>query len=582
MSGFLAEVKSPYNASGSLDMTEQDTLAPSSDVTPSLPFEDNFHNLNISSIDYSDPSACPDVPFFMGGDRRSVLDELEHLCQFSHSLVAVLGDPGVGKTALAYQAAVELSGAAECCVMEASAFNSTENMLLILAQQLGIFIPEGSDIDVMVVAINQYQPVGSGQDVVVIVDAAHHLHYSALEVFVQLLQKPMPNYFHVLLVGDHTLQIQLDKLDKQSVLVYDIPLRSFNEDEVGHYIAFKLAQADYQGAELFNPDSVRQLWQKTNGVAAQINEDARKILLLENGMDHEERHLGLPIGYMAVVVLLLAALILAIFYIDDTSVSAVEPSDPSLIIQGNASKPSKSISNEQSLSGNVLQTEDNLSEQDVSLAEAVETKQEAVTQDASNTPVESDSDFLVVDAPSLEKSSLVDSSEGETPEIVVEVVADTVNKAETKTEAKAEVKTEDLIVPVNNSPKKQVQEKAKVEVKESVSPPPVSPPSYVQATDGELAIMSWPADNYTLQVMAAGQLSSINEFVKSQSNRDLLRVITLRRNGALWYVVFSGVYESREEARLAISSLPELQKNTRPWPRQILEIQQKISDFRRK
>ena len=405
MSGFLAEVKSPYNASESLDMTEQDTLASSSDVNPSFPFEDNFHNINISSVDYSDPGACPDVPFFMGGDRRSVLDELEHLCQFSHSLVAVLGDPGVGKTALAYQAAIELSGAAECCVMEASAFNSTENMLLILAQQLGIFIPEGSDIDAMVVAINQYQPVGSSQDVVVIVDAAHHLHGSALEVFVQLLQKPMPNYFHVLLVGDHTLQIQLDKLDKQSVLVYDIPLRSFNEDEVEHYIAFKLAQADYQGAELFNPDSVRQLWQKTKGVPAQINEDARKILLLENGMDHEERHLGLPIGYMAVVVLLLAALILAIFYIDDTSVSAVEPSDPSLIIQGNASNPSKSISNGQGLSDNALQTEDNLSEQDVSLAETVEAKQEALTQDASNTSAESDSDFLVVDAPSLEDSS---------------------------------------------------------------------------------------------------------------------------------------------------------------------------------
>lgn len=578
MSGFLAEVKSPYNASESLDMTEQDTLASSSDLNPSLPFEDNFHTINISSVDYSDPGACPDVPFFMGGDRRSVLDELEHLCQFSHSLVAVLGDPGVGKTALAYQVAVELSGAAECCVMEASAFNSTENILLILAQQLGIFIPEGSDIDAMVVAINQYQPVGSSQDVVVIVDAAHHLHGSALEVFVQLLQKPMPNYFHVLLVGDHTLQIQLDKLDKQSVLVYDIPLRSFNEDEVEHYIAFKLAQADYQGAELFNPDSVRQLWQKTKGVPAQINEDARKILLLENGMDHEERHLGLPIGYMAVVVLLLAALILAIFYIDDTSVSAVEPSDPSLIIQGNASNPSKSISNGQGLSDNALQAEDNLSEQDVSLAETVEAKQEALTQDASNTSAESDSDFLVVDAPSLEDSSLVDSSEGETPEIVVEVVADTVDKVETK----AEVKTEDLIVSVNNSPKKQVQEKAKVEVKDSLSPPPVSAPSYVQATEGELAIMSWPADNYTLQVMAAGQLASINEFVKSQPNRDLLRVITLRRNGAPWYVVFSGVYESREEARLAIASLPKSQKNTQPWPRQILEIQQKISDFRRK
>jgi septal ring-binding cell division protein DamX len=82
--------------------------------------------------------------------------------------------------------------------------------------------------------------------------------------------------------------------------------------------------------------------------------------------------------------------------------------------------------------------------------------------------------------------------------------------------------------------------------------------------------------------MAAGQLDSINQFVSSQPNRDLLRVITLRRNGAPWYVVFGGVYESRDEASLAIASLPESQKNTRPWPRRIIEIQQKISDFRRK
>jgi DamX protein len=572
MSEFAAEIKASTSSAGRTSTPEYEPSLPSSANSP-LPFDNQFQRVDISGIDYSDIDCCPDIPFFMGGDRRAVLDEIEHLCQFSHNLVAVLGDAGIGKTALAYQASIELSETADCCVMEASVFNSTENMLLILAQQLGVYIPEDAEYNGMVTAINQYQPVGSHQSVVIIVDAAHHLRESALQAFVQLLQKPAPNFFHVLLIGDSTLQIQLDKLDKQGALVYDIPLRAFNEDEVGHYVAFKLAQADYRGAELFNADSIQQLWRETKGIPEKINQSAREMLLIDHGIRDDERHLGLPIGYMAVVVLLLAALILAVFYIDDTPVVSEElpgaPSNIQLTGLPSSSNPSE-LDNGSQVAGPSRVDSPILDKSESSgVAASSSTKEAASIPDAvvNKKPVEIDSSFSVVDGLS-EENTLAEISEAAAASSLV---------ANTQTKNVTERKE-----VISSPPKIMLPEEPTV-----ISLAPASTPSSTKGatkgtTKGEVAIMSWPIDGYTLQVMAAGQLDSINQFVSSQPNRDLLRVITLRRNGAPWYVVFGGVYESRDEASLAIASLPESQKNTRPWPRRIIEIQQKISDFRRK
>jgi len=248
------------------------------------------------------------------------------------------------------------------------------------------------------------------------------------------------------------------------------------------------------------------------------------------------------------------------------------------------------VSDEQSLTNNSsLQTADDLLVPNINVAEAMEVKQDEVKQgvaeqNTSDNPFEADSSFSVVDEYSGD-SPLKNSTEERKASKVI---------AESVTEVAERAKINPLKGPAQEKVKAVVNEKDSLPLEPSVSPAqlislekPVivsSIPVAVnrQVPDGELAIMSWPADSYTLQVMAAGQLASINEFVASQPNRDLLRVITLRRNGAPWYVVFGGVYESREEARLAILSLPKSQKNTQPWPRKILEIQQKISDFRRK
>lgn len=568
MSEFAATIKSsetPAGQSSMLDPTSSPSLS-SSDISPPLPFEDTFQHVDISHVDYSNIEACPNIPFFMGGDRRMVLDEVEHLCQFSHNLVTVLGEEGVGKTALAYQAAQELSETAECCVMEASAFNSTENMLLILSQQLGVFIPEDADLNVMLAAINQCQPVDSHQNIVIIIDAAHHLHNSALQAFIQLLEKPAPNYFHVLLIGDSSLQIQLDKLDKHSVLVYDIPLRAFNEDEVSQYVAFKLAQVDYRGAELFSTDVAQKIWQDTKGIPAQINQAARKILLLDNGIDQEERNLGLPIGYMAIVVLLLAALILAVFYIDDAPTPKEQVADVVTGVQSDVSTstlaPSKNL--------DVVKSSSKVPNEVDTVVEPVIQSEvilgEGLAESTAKQEAEAAGTFSIVDEP-------VDDSRAVIESVITPTVEN--NSSSSQSDVAAEIKTEELSSPPVTLPVAAVAEQA-------ISDSAVSSPNTNSLTKGEAAVMSWPADYYTLQVMAAGKLESINRFVISQPNRDLLRIITLRRNGAPWHIVLGGVYETREEARLAITSLPNSQKKSQPWPRRIVEIQQKISDFRRK
>ncbi|MFT6103084.1 MAG: DamX protein [Granulosicoccus sp.] len=543
-------------------------------------FEDTFHHFDISAVDYSDLSACPDIPFFAGGERRAVLDEVAHLCQFSHNLVGVLGDAGVGKTALAYQAAIELSETADCCVMVSSLMNSTENMLLLLAQQLGIFITENADLEQITATINQYQPSGVHQSVVIIVDEAHHLDETALYAFVQLLQKPSPNYFHVLLIGDSTLQIKLDRLDKESVLVYDIPLHAFNESEVEHYVSFKLAQVGYQGAELFDANAIEHLWRETRGFPQSINHVANKMLLAVNDIDSRDQRLGLPIGYMAVVVILLAALILAVFYIDDDPPSL--PATPEDIL---ASGKESTLTDGKTSQDTVIAIRDAMDEG--KLLDNLQSLQ-SVTPSVLNGALPSDT---------LKKSEasvgIIGSAEESSFSIVGDIAKnsdavsaiDEVNKIltvadKTVVEDSATIATPEPVVTISSEPRTLKQPEV---VSSSVKPSPtLSAKAKASATNGEVAVMSWPGNNYTVQVMAAGQLASVNRFVNAQSNRDLLRVITLRRNGAPWYVVFTGVYETREEAVSAISFLPLLQKNTQPWPRQISDVQQKISVFRRK
>ena len=520
------------------------------------PFDDSANQRDISSPHLS----ADENPFFMGGDRRSVLDEVIHLSQFSHHLVSVLGEAGVGKTALVCQAVLELQETAQCCVLQSSVMLTVEEVLEQLISQLGLFVSDGASVDEMIAVVHQYQPVGLQQRVVIVVDDAHHLNSAVLALFVRLLQEQSTGYLHVLLVGDSSLLLRLDELDKGEVLVYDIPLCPFSVDELEYYLSFKLAAVGYQGAELFDYDMLSTIWRETRGIPASVNRAANTLLMNRVAVEDEGTRLGLPIAYMAILVVLLAALIMALFYMDDEPLPQQSEPDALLSESGVSDESGKAlITNEPSVvleGATVFLPKPNQESTGGQPVDVTAVSEESIAIAPASAPVPLQENALQGDAVTEKPPVLaIDDSVNDEPVSSIENVSEPVAN----------------VVP---SPADVQSSSALVAPKESV----VSR----QLTVDEEAVLFWPKESYTLQVMAAGQLSGVKRFVSAQPNSRLLRIVRFERNGAPWYSVLVGVYDDVASARQAIAALPKSQSSAKPWPRKISDVQQNIESFRRR
>jgi DamX protein len=95
----------------------------------------------------------------------------------------------------------------------------------------------------------------------------------------------------------------------------------------------------------------------------------------------------------------------------------------------------------------------------------------------------------------------------------------------------------------------------------------------------ERAVMSWGANEFTLQVSASRSKSNILDFVSRQSNRAQLKIVTTRRDGSDWHVVFAGRYRNAAEAGNAKSGLPSVQQKAGPWARSAKSVQLQIKEY---
>lgn len=93
----------------------------------------------------------------------------------------------------------------------------------------------------------------------------------------------------------------------------------------------------------------------------------------------------------------------------------------------------------------------------------------------------------------------------------------------------------------------------------------------------EEELLSWPEGHYTLQVLGVSKEASVKAYVERQSNKEYMRIYKSQRSGKPWYVVVVGRYDSAQQARQAISGLPEVQRNASPWVRQVSAVQEEIS-----
>ena len=100
-----------------------------------------------------------------------------------------------------------------------------------------------------------------------------------------------------------------------------------------------------------------------------------------------------------------------------------------------------------------------------------------------------------------------------------------------------------------------------------------------QKENRHLTIADWPDTGYALQIFGTHNSKSAKLLVERFAKQSSLFIYETRYSGKTWFVVISGPYTGRDEAKKAIQDLvPELQR-LRPWPRNIASIQSDIQRF---
>ncbi|WP_230353499.1 cell division protein DamX [Lelliottia sp. WAP21] len=86
------------------------------------------------------------------------------------------------------------------------------------------------------------------------------------------------------------------------------------------------------------------------------------------------------------------------------------------------------------------------------------------------------------------------------------------------------------------------------------------------------SLKSAPSNNYTLQLSSSSNYDNLNSWAKKSNLKNYV-VYQTSRNGQPWYVLVSGVYASKDEAKRAVSALPADVQAKNPWAKPIHQVQ---------
>lgn len=507
-------------------------------------------------------------PLFTGAGRRQLLDQLLHLCQFSNSVLAVLGEYGVGKTRIAHAFMDSLSDQDQICFLSVRSGQSLEQILLSIIQSFEIDagdVPSTENLLASLEAFIAEEAVSDDEGLaVVVLDNAHLLDDQSVSVITALLNNfPQQNRLHLALFGEPQLMHRLERLSPEKLLINDLYIQPFGLLETVDYLNFRMEMADYLGPEIFSESMVEPWWRQTHGQLSVLHELAQERLLESVTPPSPSSKRPLPVAHIIALSMLIAVVGVVFLYMgDDDKPQASASTTPinSVAIPAPASQPVSSVA-----------------------AASIASQQTVLS--STDTPVQP----LLQSLPQpLQPNQQVQ------PPVQAVADANSVNDELPKEE----------VVPLAQlptSPPKQsqplpepkiVQTKPVAVAPEPIAQPKVheikSEPEFVKpvvkstttaaigANAQERTILSWQPSEFTVQLLGVSTEKAARDFVAEQPNKNDLLVFRSKRQGRDWFVVITGRYASSAQARQAIARLPSAQRDAGPWPRDLKTIQNEI------
>ena len=176
--------------------------------------------------------------------------------------------------------------------------------------------------------------------------------------------------------------------------------------------------------------------------------------------------------------------------------------------------------------------------------------------------------------PAERKHTVIEAKPQPKPQAVAKAPVETkpvqpkhVESAATTTPAKTTVAESKPVATAQNKP-------AATATTSTAAPAAAAAPAAKSGkTAGDVSSMkSAPSGNYTLQLSSSSNYDNLNNWAKKEKLEKYV-VYETSRNGQPWYVLVSGIYASKEEAKRAVTSLPADVQAKNPWAKPLHQVQ---------
>ncbi len=260
------------------------------------------------------PEADAGTDFFARGGRERLLETLADPAGQGRSLVAIVGDAGVGKTSLFHALLKHLPSDAQVARVTAGVFLSAKNLLAAVARAIGAEVDADASRPELRRAVHARLEalVATGGQGFVVVDDAGELEADALDELVQLAEvAPEGRSVRVVLFALPGIRDALGKASgaqRVAPVLQEILLERYSLNELRGYLQFRLARAGIKGASPFGEEDYAEIFRKSQGIPGRANAVAAR-MLREKGAGLPRRQLYFAAAGAAAA-LLLAALAL--------------------------------------------------------------------------------------------------------------------------------------------------------------------------------------------------------------------------------------------------------------------------------
>jgi type II secretory pathway predicted ATPase ExeA/phage tail protein X len=213
---------------------------------------------------------------YLGKSHREALASLFYGIEADRGFVALIAQPGLGKTTLTFQLLEKLQRAARTVFLFQTKCDSRE-LLHYLLNELGV---DAASLDIVSMH-NQLNVILAreklaGRRFVLAIDEAQNLGPDVLET-IRLLsnfETPSAKLLQILLIGQPQLACKLASptlVQLQQRISVFARLEPFDSEETARYIAHRLQVAGYGGGPLFTPGALQIIKDQSQGIPRNIN-----------------------------------------------------------------------------------------------------------------------------------------------------------------------------------------------------------------------------------------------------------------------------------------------------------------------